>query len=203
MPSTFEAVAALPPKAEPSKTFEGIPFLDDATRPQAPAIPGVTPAQRAQGRSLSLYHHYHLVELATVRGALNRLLVGTGTAEAVSDGVASLSMVANYSTFGNLCGRQCQLLKMHHDIEEGSMYPTLRRDPGLRPVLDRLSAEHRTVHALLELIQESSRAVAANPSREQILALGEIYAVFERVVVSHFGYEERELEDAIGYYDAL
>jgi hemerythrin-like domain-containing protein len=112
-------------------------------------------------------------------------------------------MIENYRAFGNLCGSQCQLLRMHHDIEEDSLYPTLRQNTGLRLVLDRLSAEHRTVHALLEHIQETSRVIATNPTRENILALGEIYEVFERIVVSHFGYEERELEEAIGYYNAL
>ena len=92
---------------------------------------------------------------------------------------------------------------MHHDIEEGSLYPRLGRNAGLRPVLERLGAEHRTVHALLERIRDTAKAIAVNPTRERILALGEIYEVFERVVVSHFGYEERELEEAIGFYDAL
>ena len=47
------------------------------------------------------------------------------------------------------------------------------------------------------------RSVASAPTREQVLDLREVYGVFERVVISHFGYEERELEEAIGYYDAL
>lgn len=208
MPDPAEAVAP-PLDATPGQTLEGIPllegipFLDDATRPRAPAIPGATPAHRAQGRRLGLYHRHHLAELAAARGALNRFLAGTGTVEAVSEGLASMSMTENYRTFGNLCGRQCQLLQMHHDIEEGSLYPVLGQDAGLRPVLDRLGAEHRTVHALLERIRETLQAIALSPTRARVLALAEIYAVFERVVVSHFGYEERELEEAIGYYDAL
>lgn len=191
------------PGARPDDAVAGIPFLDDATRPKAPSIPGVTPAQRAQGRLLRLYHRHHLGELAAVRSALKRLLAGTGSVDAVTDGMASMSMVENYRTFGNLCGSQCHLLQMHHDIEEGSLYPRLAQNPGLRPILERLGAEHRTVHALLERIQETSKAIASDPTRERILALEEIYDVFERIVVSHFGYEERELEEAIGFYDAL
>lgn len=196
-------MTAVPPVEARSHAVDGIPFLDDATRPTAPAIPGVTPAQRAQGRRLGFYHRHHLGELAAVRGALDRLLAGTGGVEAVTDRVASLSMIENYRTFGNLCGSQCRLLQMHHDIEEESLYPLLRRNVGLHPVLDRLSAEHQTVHALLERIRETAKAIASGPTRGNILALDEIYEVFERIVVSHFGYEERELEEAIGYYDAL
>ncbi|WP_298958082.1 hemerythrin domain-containing protein [uncultured Methylobacterium sp.] len=203
MPGTTEAVAVHPMIVTPGKTFEGIPFLDDATRPKAPSIPGVTPAQRARGRRLALYHRHHLMELAAVRGALDRFLEGTGTVEAVTDGVASLSLTENYRVFGNLCGRQCHLLQMHHDIEEGDLYPRLRQAIGLHQVLDRLSAEHRTVHGLLERIREIVGSIALDPTAERVLALKEVYAVFERVVISHFGYEERELEEAIGYYGAL
>ncbi|WP_179240034.1 hemerythrin domain-containing protein [Methylobacterium radiotolerans] len=163
----------------------------------------MTRAQRARGRRLALYHRHHLAELAAVRGALDRFLAGTGTVEAVTDGVASMTLTENYRAFGTLCGRQCHLLQMHHDIEEGDMYPRLRRSDGLRRVLDRLGAEHRTVHALLERIRAIVRSVASAPTREQVLDLREVYGVFERVVISHFGYEERELEEAIGYYDAL
>ncbi|KTS08017.1 hypothetical protein SB2_19660 [Methylobacterium radiotolerans] len=201
-PDTPEA-AAPPVEARLGRALDGIPFLDDATRPKAPPIPGVTPAQRARGRRLALYHRHHLAELAAVRGALDRFLAGTGTVEAVTDGVASMTLTENYRAFGTLCGRQCHLLQMHHDIEEGDMYPRLRRSDGLRRVLDRLGAEHRTVHALLERIRAIVRSVASAPTREQVLDLREVYGVFERVVISHFGYEERELEEAIGYYDAL
>jgi Hemerythrin HHE cation binding domain len=201
-PDTPEA-AAPPVEARLGRALDGIPFLDDATRPKAPPIPGVTPAQRARGRRLALYHRHHLAELAAVRGALDRFLAGTGTVEAVTDGVASMTLTENYRAFGTLCGRQCHLLQMHHDIEEGDMYPRLRRSDGLRRVLDRLGAEHRTVHALLERIRAIVRSVAAAPTRKQVLDLREVYGVFERVVISHFGYEERELEEAIGYYDAL
>ncbi|KZC03594.1 hemerythrin domain-containing protein [Methylobacterium radiotolerans] len=201
-PDTPEA-AAPPVEARLGRALDGIPFLDDATRPKAPPIPGVTPAQRARGRRLALYHRHHLAELAAVRGALDRFLAGTGTVEAVTDGVASMTLTENYRAFGTLCGRQCHLLQMHHDIEEGDMYPRLRQSDGLRRVLDRLGAEHRTVHALLERIRAIVRSVASAPTREQLLDLREVYGVFERVVISHFGYEERELEEAIGYYDAL
>lgn len=199
---TAEA-ASSPLGAGLGRALEGIPFLDDATRPKAPTIPGVTPAQRAQGRRLALYHRHHLAELAAVRVALDRFLAGAGAVEAITDGVTSLSLAENYRAFGNLCGRQCHLLQMHHDIEEGDMYPRIRQAAGLHQVLDRLSAEHRTVHGLLERIRDIVQSVTLEPTAERVLALREVYEVFERVVVSHFGYEERELEEAIGYYDAL
>lgn len=100
-PDTPEA-AAPPVEARLGRALDGIPFLDDATRPKAPPIPGVTPAQRARGRRLALYHRHHLAELAAVRGALDRFLAGTGTVEAVTDGVASMTLTENYRAFGTL-----------------------------------------------------------------------------------------------------
>ncbi|MER2196676.1 hypothetical protein ABS771_18555 [Methylobacterium brachiatum] len=47
------------------------------------------------------------------------------------------------------------------------------------------------------------RSVTIQPTVDRVLALEEVYEVFERVVVSHSKYEESELEEAIGYYDAL
>ena len=188
--------------ANPGKAsgVEGIAFLDDATRPQAPPIPGATAAQRAHGRRLGLYHRYHLDEIAVVRHALDRFLSGLGTAGDVADGVAAMTMIENFRAFGNLCGRQCQLLEMHHTIEDRSLFPLLSRNEVLRPVLDRLRAEHVTIHALLERLQTASRAIALDPASEAASALAEFYAVFERTVASHFGYEERQLEEALGFY---
>ena len=138
-------------------------MLDDATRPEAPPIPDVTEEQRARGRRLGLYHRYHLDEIAGVRHALDHFLSGMGTAEDVADGVAAMTMIENYRIFGNLCGRQCQLLEMHHTIEDQDIFPRLRRNEGLRPVLDRLQAEHVAIHALSERLQTELRAIARDP----------------------------------------
>lgn len=194
------SASAAPANPAKERSVDGIALLDGATRPTAPPIPGVTEAQRAHGRRLGLYHRYHLDEIAVVRHALDRFLSGLGTAGDVADGVAAMTMIENFRAFGNLCGRQCQMLEMHHTIENQSLFPRLRRNEGLRPVLDRLQAEHVTIHALLERLQTASRAIALGPGAEAASALAEIYAVFERTVASHFGYEERQLEEALGLY---
>jgi Hemerythrin HHE cation binding domain len=188
---------------EPGKSLDNIPVLDEASRPKAAAIRGATSTHREQGRRLGLFHRIHLDELAAVRIALDRLVAGTGTVEALSEGIASMSMIENYRGFGNLCGSQCVLLQMHHDIEESSMYPILGQHAGLRPVLDRLSKEHEIVGALLDRIRGALSSLAVSPSREAIFALREIYDVLEKVIVSHFKYEEHELAEAIGFYGAL
>jgi len=194
------STSAAPANGGKEGGIEGIALLDDATRPNAPPIPGATDAQRAHGRRLGLYHRFHLDEIPGVRRALDRFLSGLGTAGDVADSVATMTMIENYRNFGNLCGRQCQLLEMHHTIEDQSLFPRLRRNEGLRPVLDRLSAEHVTIHALSERLQTASRAIALDPAAEAVASLVEIFQAFARTVASHFGYEERQLEEALGFY---
>lgn len=180
-----------------------IELLDDASRPTAPKIEGVTAAQRQHGKRLSLFHKYHLQEMADVRAALDNFLGTRESAERTSETIASLSMIDNYRLFGNLCGHECRALTLHHTVEDRSIFPLMRNHtPGLDKVIDRLSAEHQIVHKLLVKLQEAAKNIALDPSEENFLELQETFRVLEQVVTSHFGYEERELEEALGYYNA-
>lgn len=178
-----------------------IAFLDDETRPRAPAIEGATDAHRAHGRRLTLFHRFHLQQLALLRRALGDVERGLGDPGALAGHVSSMAMIENYRRFGNLCGQECQLLTMHHMIEDHEIFPHLRgRSEGLRKVIDRLSAEHDVVHTLLERLEQAAAAFTAEPDTARLAALREVFNALERVVISHFGYEERELEEALGFY---
>jgi iron-sulfur cluster repair protein YtfE (RIC family) len=181
--------------------IDDIEFLDDATRPKAPAIEGATDAHRTHGRRLTLFHRYHLQQLAQLRRALEELEQGMGDAAALEAQVGSMAMIDNYRRFGSLCGQECQLLTMHHMIEDHEIFPHLRNaSDGLRKVIDRLSAEHLIVHELLVRLEDATRRFAAEPGASALADLRSVYDALERVVISHFGYEERELEEALGFY---
>lgn len=191
--------------------IDDIPFLDDATRPLAPPIEGASDLHRAHGRRLTLFHRYHLQQLAQLRRALTDLEQsnlengnpdkGLDAADALARQVGSMAMIENYRRFGSLCGQECQLLTLHHTIEDQEIFPHLRdRSDGLRKVIDRLSAEHLIVHELLVRLQDATRQFAQEPRAEKLAVLREVYDALERVVISHFGYEERELEEALGFY---
>ena len=47
-----------------------ITLLDNSKRPKAPKIENLTPAQRRQGRRLSLYHNMHREQLREVENAM-------------------------------------------------------------------------------------------------------------------------------------
>jgi hypothetical protein len=180
---------------------DNIEFLDDSTRPHAPKFDGVTEEQREPGRHLAMIHAMHLAELDAARRAMERVEAGEASASAVADSVSALQMGSNYRRFGNLCGRECRMLEFHHTAESHYIFPLLRdADPTLREVVDRLSAEHEVIGRLLERLEQAASAAVARPGPESFAPLKDAFVTLERVVRSHFGYEQTELAEALGYF---
>jgi len=179
-----------------------IALLDDSTRPKTPKIEGITPAQRLQGKRLALIHAFHLEQMNEVRWVMEQVEAGEQSAAALADAISAMQMAGNYRLFGNLCGRECQMLTLHHAIEDQSMFPALRHgSDGLRKVVDRLSEEHSIIHRLLQALEAAAVNAVTEPGRETFAEVKAAFLALERVVHSHFGYEQTELEEALGYYD--
>jgi hypothetical protein len=179
-----------------------IDLLDDRTRPKAPRIDGATDAHRRHGRRLAMIHALHLQQMADVRAVMEQVEAGAQAGEDLGEAVNALQMSANYRVFGNLCGQECQMLTFHHTAEDRHVFPTLMQgDDGLRKVVERLAAEHEIIHRLLEHLEERAMAIISDPGGENFVRLKEIFELLEKVVKSHFGYEQAELEEAIGYWN--
>ncbi|MEO1306827.1 MAG: hemerythrin domain-containing protein [Pseudomonadota bacterium] len=176
--------------------------LDEATRPSAPKLPQVTETQREAGRHLAAIHRAYLSDMARIKMVLERIEAGDAPPEHLQQVVLSLDMAQNYRAFGSLCGQGCQILTMHHNIEEQSMFPGIERRAveGIRAVVARLREEHKVVHALIELLQQASVDLIDTPSEATFAAASNAFTQLEAVVRSHFRYEETELEEAIGVY---
>ena len=113
-------------------------------------------------------------------------------------------MLANYRRFGNLCGQYCQFVEMHHSIEDQAIFPKLaRQSEGFRRIAERLKAEHVVVHELLERLIAALTTLAREPSAENFATCQTVYETLERVLLSHLGYEEDSIGDALGYFDIL
>ncbi len=179
-----------------------VTLLDDSTRPKAPRIEGVTPSQRRVGKRLALIHAHHLEQMNHVRWVMEQVEAGEQNAAKLLDAVSSMQMTANYRLFGNLCGRECQMLTLHHTIEDQHMFPALREASGtLKEVVDRLSQEHLVIHQLLDALEAAAVNAIQQPGGETFSDLKAAFLALERFVRSHFGYEQEELEEALGYYD--
>ncbi len=142
------------------------------------------------------------MEMAQIGAVLARIEARDAPPENLRQIVLSLDMAENFRVFGTLCGRECQVLKLHHDIESGDMFPRIAAAGGgmFREVVAKLLSEHEVVHELIVRLGRAAEALAEDPSEENFAQAAATFRKLEEVVRSHFGYEETELEEAIGYY---
>lgn len=179
-----------------------IGFLDDSTRPTVPRLTGLTPAQKAAGEHLKDIHDHLRQNMQLISSLIARAAQGQVSPDDVAAETAGLQMVANFRRFGNLCGQYCGIVDTHHSIEDAYVFPALAaQSEGYRKVAERLQAEHGVVHKLLERQIETLSALAANPGPETFDDAREVYVALERVLLSHLGYEEEQIGDALGYFN--
>lgn len=181
-----------------------IGFLDDATRPPIQKLEGLTEAQRAPGLHLKDIHDHLRHNMKTLGTLIERANEGTMTPAQVAAETGDLTMIANYRRFGNLCGRYCQVVNTHHSIEDAHFFPVLaEKGEGFRKIAERLQAEHVVVHELLVRLVDALNALARDPGPDNFTTARTIYEALERVLLSHLGYEEEAIGDALGYFEIM
>jgi hemerythrin-like domain-containing protein len=181
-----------------------IDFLDDATRPPVPRLDGLTEAQRAPGLHLREVHDHLRRNMATLAKLIERANAGAVTRAEIAAETDELAMVANYRRFGNLCGQHCQIVNTHHSIEDYAVFPVLaEQGPAFKAIADRLTAEHVVVHELLERLVDALNALAAEPTSTRFEDAKTLYHALERVLLSHLGWEEEAMGDALGYFGLI
>ncbi len=181
--------------------LDDIEFMDDATRPRAPKLEGLTAAQRAPGRHLRMIHDHLRENMQAIGMLMEQAARGAVSVSEIEAQTADLAIVGNYRRFGNLCGRHCQIVNTHHSIEEYAIFPELsKQGEAFRKVAERLQAEHVVVHALLVRQVDTLNALAREPSTARFDDARQVYEALGRVLLSHLGYEEDEIGDALGYF---
>lgn len=181
-----------------------IEYLDDATRPAPPVLEGLSQADRGAGEHLKMIHDQLRQNMEVLGRLIERAAAGEARAEDVVDETGRLAMVANYRRFGNLCGQYCMFVNTHHSIEDQALFPQLaKKSPVMRAIAERLQAEHVVVHALLERLVAALNALIEAPTAQNFAAAREVYDTLARVLLSHLGYEEDAIGDALGFYRIL
>jgi len=181
-----------------------IQFLDDTTRPRAPKLENLTSDQKAAGRHLRMIHDHLRQNTAALRRMIDQVAAGEMTLAEVEAETEALTMISNYRQFSNLCGEHCHIVHTHHSIEDAHIFPALsEKGEAWKKVTDRLIAEHEVVHALLVKLVDALNALAREPNGETFAAARELNDAMERVLLSHLGYEEDEIGDALGYFGLL
>ena len=184
--------------------IDDIEFLDDATRPAAPKLTGLTPDQREPGLHLKEVHNHLRGNMKMLRTLIERASQGEVSQDQVATETGGMTMVANFRRFGNLCGQHCSIVNTHHSIEDYAIFPAIAaQGEAFRKVAERLQAEHVVVHELLERLVEALNLLAGAPTRDNFEAATVVYEALERVLLSHLGYEEDSIGDAIGYFGLI
>jgi len=176
--------------------------VESGTRPKAPPLSGATNAHRQKGRHLAAIHRGYLSDLARIAAVLERIEAGDSPPEHLKQIILSLDMAQNLRAFGSLCGQGCQMLVMHHNIEQAHMFPALERAgvDGITAVVARLREEHEVVHELLNRLEAAADALVAKPEDAQLAHCGAVLLALKAAIASHFHYEETELEEALGMF---
>ena len=179
-----------------------VTLLDDRARPKAPALEGATEVHKLPGRHLKMIHRHHLQQMGQVRRVLDLVAEGAAQPDTLRDAVGGLDLKESMRMFGNLCGQECQMLTAHHDIESAYLFPVLqqRGNDGIRKVVERLMAEHEIIHYYLLELENGVAKLMTAQNAENFDDIKITFLALERIIKSHFNYEETELETAIGFY---
>lgn len=181
-----------------------IKFLDDATRPPVPVLENLTEAQRAPGHHLRMIHDHLRDNMKTLAKLIERANAHEVTPVEIAAEANEMAILANYRRFGNLCGQHCGIVNTHHTIEDRHLFPVLaEQGPAFKAIADRLTAEHVVVHELLERLVDALNALATEPSPSRYTDARDIYHALERVLLSHLGWEEEAMGDALGYFEIM
>ncbi|MDT7616767.1 MAG: hypothetical protein QOF00_4214, partial [Pseudonocardiales bacterium] len=178
---------------------------DDSTRPRRDRS-GPQVSYTAQGRRVSKQlidvHDILRGELSDLRDIMRQVRDGAMRAEGARAALNEMVLRQNDWTLGAFCARHCTTVTQHHGVEDAAVFPHLtRRQPQLKPVIDRLTEEHLAIH---DAIQEVDRALVQHMTRP-----GNYHAIQGAIdyltdaLLSHLAYEEQELLEPLarlGFY---
>ena len=193
---------AVRPTPDDGTRLSDVQPWDESTRPSGPGPDperSYTPHEQASGRHLVDVHDHLRAELREVRGIVDQVLGGTMDPGAARGHLNTMTMRQNNWTLGAYCATYCRTVTVHHTLEDGSMFPHLRRADGrLAPVIDRLEAEHRVIHDVIEdvdraLIKFVTEADGGKKLRQAVDLLTD-------TLLSHLAYEERELVEPLARF---
>ena len=174
-------------------------------RPSMPALDNVTEAERRTGLHLAAIHRMHLRDMQRLANILEQVEHGAVSPAVFAQAVSKVELAHNIRMFGTMCGRECQVLTFHHDAEENMIFPQLEQQniKALGRVVDRLKQEHLIVHELIKRLETAAQVLVQNPDDQKFAQTKATFEQLHNVVISHFGYEETELREALGRFVPL
>ena len=187
------------PTPPPAVRRSAVQLLDESERPTGPVLDPdrtYTPYQLSSGQHLIDVHDHLRAELEQIGDLVEQVAAGSiGVGQARSH-INTMTMRQNNWTLGTYCASYCRLVTTHHSLEDASLFPHIRRaDPALVPVVERLEAEHRIIHDVLEGVDKA--LVALVDGSGSIDGLRAAVDLLDDTLLSHLSYEERELVEPL------
>ena len=132
---------------------------DESTRPRRDR-PGAQVSYSDAGRSASKalvgVHNMFRDELSELRDVLRQVRDGAMHAADARAALNQMALRQNDWTMGTICSRYCGVVAAHHSGEDSVLFPHLaRREPQLKPVIDRLTDEHLVIHEAIEQVDHA------------------------------------------------
>ena len=89
------------------------------------------------------------------------------------------------------CLSYCGFVHMHHNAEDREFFDELEEtNPAIRPVVERLRADHRKVSDHLDAVEAAARALSEDESQPARRAVADALEVLEGDLLAHLEYEE-------------
>jgi alkanesulfonate monooxygenase SsuD/methylene tetrahydromethanopterin reductase-like flavin-dependent oxidoreductase (luciferase family) len=191
------------PTPDPGTRLSPAMPWDESTRPHHTPDPGTTYSARgrAAGQHLVDVHDMLRRELAELRDLVGQVRAGVLSAGAARSELNTMALRQNDWTLGAFCSRYCRVVATHHSLEDDSIFPHLARDPGLEPVIDRLTAEHHVIHDAIEAVDRGLVEHLTHP--DDFAPLQAAIDLLTDTLLSHLSYEEHELVEPLarlGFY---
>ena len=94
------------------------------------------------------------------------------------------------------CLRYCGFVHMHHNAEDAEFFDELEEtNPAIRPVVERLRADHRKVSDHLDAVEAAARALSEDEGQPARRAVAEALEVLKGDLLAHLEYEELNIAD--------
>ena len=197
------ALGVTPTPDDGTRLSGALPWDESARphRPEPPAGTTYTDRGRQAGQHLIDVHDMLRRELTELREVVAQVRAGALSAADARSELNAMAMRQNDWTLGAFCSRYCRVVAQHHSLEDSAVFPHLAREPGLAPVIERLTEEH---HVIGDAIEAVDRALVEHINHpEEFDPLQRAIDLLTDTLLSHLAYEERELVEPlarVGFY---
>lgn len=112
-------------------------------------------------------------------------------AEGVREELETLKSNGQVWRFQVSCLRYCSFVHMHHHAEDVEFFDELEEtNPAIRPVVERLRADHRAVSGYLDAVEAATRTLTNDDTDKARRAVVDALDELKGHLLAHLDYEE-------------